>query len=197
VARIRQHCFAPTLCSLCFRHSACQVKATGRLSRKSWRTSVRPRRSWRNRERRERRRSGAVGDCRSARTLSAEVSALLSDSMHPINLITSRPLSTFCLFLFLHLWCHEIQQPQKWLPGVLTGVPVGTYIQLLIFLSSPILWNVLTNFSSNHFKLKMGNVKKKRWVCDQNGILTFFLPLKAWSSNYNEKKVFSEWNNLM
>lgn len=83
-----------------FRHSACQVRATVQLSRKSWRTCVRPRRSWKNSERKERRRSDAVGNCQPVLTLSAEVAALYSEFMQLIKSITSRTLRNSFFYTF-------------------------------------------------------------------------------------------------
>lgn len=65
---------------LSFRHLACRVRVTVQRSRKSWRTCVRHRRRWRNRERKERRRFDAVGSCHSVPTLSAEATVLYTCS---------------------------------------------------------------------------------------------------------------------
>lgn len=191
---------ALSLCTLSFRHSVFQVRVTVQLSRKSWRTCVRPRRSWRSRERKERRRFDAAGDCQPALTLSAEVAALYSEFMQLIKFITSRTLSDTFLYIFLVAWrsCHMVLMPtnrrtclpwtylcrlrcQLWF-NVHTVAPVS-------FLITVFLVNILTNFNSNHFNWKMGNVKKS-WVCDQKGILTFFTTKKkARSYNYT-KSVF-------
>lgn len=72
-------CVFPPLnhCTFSFRSLVCQVRTTVQLSRKSWRTSAKLRRSWRNRERKGRKRFGVVGDFQSALTLSAEVTEVI------------------------------------------------------------------------------------------------------------------------
>ena len=64
--------YSLNLCTFSFRHSVYQARATVRPSRKSWRTCVRLRRSWRSKGRKKRRRVDAVGDCHSIQTPSAE-----------------------------------------------------------------------------------------------------------------------------